>query len=42
MAASQTFDVIRTDVMMPMMDGPTAAQRIRELGGVLAESRSSH
>ena len=33
MAASQTFDVILMDVMMPMMDGPTAAQRIRELGG---------
>ena len=32
-AASQTFDVILMDVMMPMMDGPTAAQRIRELGG---------
>jgi signal transduction histidine kinase/ActR/RegA family two-component response regulator len=33
LAASQTFDVILMDVMMPMMDGPTAAQRIRELGG---------
>lgn len=33
MAASQTFDLILMDVMMPMMDGPTAAQRIRELGG---------
>ena len=33
MAASQTFDAVLMDVMMPMMDGPTAAQRIRELGG---------
>ncbi len=33
MAASQTFDAILMDVMMPTMDGPTAAQRIRELGG---------
>lgn len=33
MAASRTFDVILMDVMMPMVDGPTAAQRIRELGG---------
>jgi CheY-like chemotaxis protein len=33
MAASQTFDVILMDVMMPVMDGPTAVLRIRELGG---------
>lgn len=33
MAASETFDVILMDVMMPELDGPTAAQRIRELGG---------
>lgn len=32
-AASQTFDAILMDVMMPIMDGVTAAQRIRELGG---------
>jgi CheY-like chemotaxis protein len=33
MAASQSFDVILMDVMMPVMDGPTAVLRIRELGG---------
>ena len=33
MAASQTFDVILMDVMMPMMDCSSAAQLIRELGG---------
>jgi CheY-like chemotaxis protein len=32
-AASQTFDVILMDVMMPMMDWLTSTQRIRELGG---------
>ena len=33
MAASHSFDVILMDVMMPVMDGPTAVLRIRELGG---------
>jgi len=33
MAESQTFHVILMDAMTPMMDGPTAAQRIRELCG---------